>query len=402
MLNLIKRNDLLKVSVFLLVFSLALFSFKAIQSILLLSSIVMLIFILKDYKVNKIMFFAPNIILVSLLFIIFITQINSNSFELFLQAIMMFISPIFCIKLYREEIFLKYYNSILLFITIIISVVCLIIIFLYFLDIKNHKYDWYVARYILEKDLKIHGTYIGMLITISLLIFYKNLLKVYNKSVFIYLIPLIQIIVLIIFNSRSSIYLTISIFLIDFFIVSRKNKQNRFKISTILFVSGLITMILVLSGRFMEDFKNIISQTSNSIRFVIYNCSIDYIKESILFGYPVNEVQNLLNTCYLESGNVDLLNLMASNKVNSHNQFLEYFLKGGVFTFIAFILVQFFKIYQSIKTKQVLYCYISIVFFSLFMIESLLTRQVGIYTYTVFEILFLGALFEQNANDKVK
>jgi len=80
---------------------------------------------------------------------------------------------------------------------------------------------------------------------------------------------------------------------------------------------------------------------------------------------------------------------MAKKKLNPHNQFLQTGVEVGIVGLTLLLLIVFYGIYYSIKTKNwlLLFLIISLAFNCLF--ESMLQRQSGIVFYT-FWICFLA------------
>ena len=83
------------------------------------------------------------------------------------------------------------------------------------------------------------------------------------------------------------------------------------------------------------------------------------------------------------------------NKYNSHNQYLDTLLYGGLFSFLILILI-FFYAYKYAVNK--IYLLLMTNVFSVgFFTESMLSRQWGVVSFSFFLIIF--TVFEFTIND---
>ena len=100
-------------------------------------------------------------------------------------------------------------------------------------------------------------------------------------------------------------------------------------------------------------------------------------------------IQEKLNQCYEPIDNFELKKF----KINSHNQYLDFLLKGGLGLFITFFSSLFIKIKETLQQQHYLYFSITVLFVISFITENILVRQYGIYKYFVCDLLFLGSIF---------
>jgi O-antigen ligase len=111
-------------------------------------------------------------------------------------------------------------------------------------------------------------------------------------------------------------------------------------------------------------------------------------------------IQNKLNACYDNYGFYEL----SKENINSHNQYLDYFLKGGILLFISFIFILIVKLRHSLKQKNYLYFSITMLFSFAFITENILVRQYGMFIYVFCDVLLLGAILsdESHNTDKIE
>lgn len=140
----------------------------------------------------------------------------------------------------------------------------------------------------------------------------------------------------------------------------------------------------------MEDIQFLFENSfKNSTRYAAWSCSAQLIYDSNFLGMDFNLIQEKLNECYVPFHSLELTKF----KINSHNQYLDFLLKGGIFMLLAFISTLFVKIKYALKNHNYLYLSLTILFVISFITENILVRQYGMYSYfyvmSCFSVLFL-------------
>lgn len=377
---------------YLLVFSSLIYFKEAFQSLLMILTAFLLLSFSKfeDFKISKKN--APFFLSFILLSFYYTFYFSSKSLKLIGENLLLFVIPLFSYYLYRTESFIRNLQNIQFAYCVSLSLLCLYFFGFYLNDIPNHHFDWYLARYNLEFYNKIHGTYICLWIAIAIL-FLADLstafrtFSLYKKGLF-FIMFILLFSGLIIYNSRNIIVGLIIITGIRFLLLKKQKKT----ISKKLLLLSILTFICVvlLSGRYLEDITFLFENSfKNSTRYAAWSCSVKLIYDSNFMGMDFNTIQEKLDQCYQPFNNPELVKF----RINSHNQYLDYFLKGGFLLFLAFISTLYIKIKYSIQKHHYLYLSVTILFIIAFLTENILVRQYGIYSYFLCDILFLGALF---------
>jgi O-antigen ligase len=193
------------------------------------------------------------------------------------------------------------------------------------------------------------------------------------------------------------IYSVLVISTANYFMKAGKLKRKR----AIVVAFSLFILVLFLSQRFKNDiiylYENSIKSNS---RYILCYCSLQTFVESNFTGIENGLVQFKLNECYNQYGFEEL----SKDNLNSHNQYLDFLLKGGFFLFIAFLSTQIIKLQNAYKAKNYLYFSITLLFAFSFLTENILIRQYGIYIYLFCDILFLGSVLinESHSTYKIK
>jgi O-antigen ligase len=400
------KNDFKKAItplLFLLAFSPLLYYLKSIQSILLILTAFLLLTISnpKDFSFTKKN--TPFIATFLVLSFYFLFYYSNKSLNLIGESFVLFIIPLFSYYLYQIEAFLKNKEKILFTYCLALSLLCLYFIVFYINSIPFHHFNWYLGRYNLEYYNKIHGTYICLWIGIAILFlqYYvsnqKNI-SIYQKTIY-FIMFTVLILGLIIYNSRNIFIGLVFIIGIQFIILKKQKRTIGSK--NIILVSTGVLLVLFLSQRYLEDVSFLMNDSfANSTRYASWSCSVKLIRESYLLGVDYNLIQDKLDQCYQPFKNPELIKF----KINSHSQYLDFLLKGGIVLLLSFLGTLFIKIKYAILYKDYLYLSITILFTISFITENILIRQYGIYSYVLCDILFLGAIMgnKNHGVDKIE
>lgn len=397
-----KKNKATVVSLYLLAFASVLYLFEAVQAIIMA---ITSLFLLLQYRSEKSFFSIKKIPFLLSFFILLCFNLfyfNNKSIQAIANSFLLFIVPLFSSFLYESNFFIKNKQRILLTYCFCITLISLFIVCFYIIDIPNHHFNWYFARFNLENTIHIHGTYISLWTGIAILLFSDFLIhgKTLSSKVKISLILTITFLLcsLIIINTRMILYSVFFLSALNYYFYAFKNKRLNKKVFLILLF--LITSIgLFLSQRFQDDIQFLIKNNiQNSSRYTICYCSIQTISDSNFLGMDNHLVQSKLNDCYDQYGFNDL----SKDNLNAHNQYLDYFLKGGFVLFILFILMLFIKLKMALKTKNFIYFLITLLFVFSFLTENILVRQYGIYIYMFCDVLFLGSVLPNKSHSTNK
>ena len=276
------------------------------------------------------------------------------------------------------------------------TVLFCIISFLFF---WNQKYTFVetVVHYsnlinIALGNYNIHPIYLSIYVGISILMIVYLLSTIQSTFTKFFLITsgvFLLIMLIILARKGPIIFLVMTLF---FYL------QRLFKIRFAVFAICTIFLLLFFSLKFIPKYKdynrfddlkitllNKDTNSSTSIRYKIYICTIEQICINPLIGYGINNVQHQLNQCY-KSKNFD----MTFAEYNSHNQYISIILTAGFIGFIIFIytVYKIFGILLANRSEEGLSIYI---FFLLnFLTENVLEREHGvlIYSFLLSFILF--------------
>lgn len=164
------------------------------------------------------------------------------------------------------------------------------------------------------------------------------------------------------------------------------------KSKAVLIGSFLVVVMGFIAFMFVPEIKNRYAElwskegyvknevTSTGIRLVLWENSLELIKESPVFGYGIGDNQELF-ALQMESKGYHIL---AYKKTNCHNQYLQFLLSIGLVGLSFFVLSILWLFSFFYKNKVHLGLSLVSFFLMVFVSESFLERQNGIITYALF------------------
>lgn len=122
-------------------------------------------------------------------------------------------------------------------------------------------------------------------------------------------------------------------------------------------------------------------------RFIIWDCSEDLLSNSILLGHRSHDnLNNALKDCYADKIDKEKKkNFYINSQFNTHNQFFDVLLTGGILTLIVFI-TAFLWPFVFHKNHDQLIIIFSL-FIAFFLVENVLLRQTGCFLFGIFAAL---------------
>ncbi len=189
---------------------------------------------------------------------------------------------------------------------------------------------------------------------------------------------------IIISSKKQKLLVICSIVLVSYFVVKQTNFIGKFgRLSKIEWnIEKNIYNHQVFSFEYDE-----VNSNSLELRLIKWYCAIQILKENILIGVGTGDFEIELVKKYTK---IDFKKGMAY-RYNTHNQFLEEFVKFGLIGGLFFIIFIIKIIIDAINSRNK-YLLIVIISFSLFLVfESVFERQHGVILFTLFiPILYIN------------
>ncbi|SDE47693.1 O-antigen ligase family protein [Ulvibacter litoralis] len=262
----------------------------------------------------------------------------------------------------------------------------------------------------LIESLLIDRIYLGFLAVLSILISYNSFKPKFHPNNRYYLANIIiNVLFLILIVSKIALLILLVLIILRQFYGKHKSRKV---IATLV----LITVSCVVYTVFTKDLKKegfvksvLITKTDfikNSltwdVRTVVWHCSNIVIKEKGLnlkgLGFAGTK-DNLANCYTTEIDNEVKRNTFVSERYNTHNQFIDFYLSAGLFAiilFTAFLISLFIK-----NRKDFFLTALLVVVTSYFLMENVFHRQLGAY-YAGFVFIILLTQYHPLRNNDIK
>ena len=153
---------------------------------------------------------------------------------------------------------------------------------------------------------------------------------------------------------------------------------------------GMVLTALVFSpfiGKRFAELKDIKTQfsegdllSSTDLRVGVWRCAIQSIGDHIWTGVGVGNSRQTLETCYSSYHQIEFFD----GEYNTHNQWMHFWLRGGVLSILLFILF-YIGIIRIAVRKQQIELLAFLVFFGLICLtENYFSRQFGMLFWSLF------------------
>tara|TARA_B100001057_G_C22822992_1_gene940200 strand:- start:1254 stop:2024 length:771 start_codon:yes stop_codon:yes gene_type:complete len=206
------------------------------------------------------------------------------------------------------------------------------------------------------------------------------------------------------FLLNSKIGILLNLLLIFIFLIQlgrQKSKKTLYSAFVLFFVSLVLvfTQVSTVKNRFqyishltkVENIPND-SEESTYLRILIWNQVGEIFQENKWFGVGTGDTKDALMEKYKKNN----ISYAYTERLNAHNQYLEWVITFGLLGLIAYLISIIFPLIKTIKSQQFLYVYFLAIVLIIFTVESFLEREVGIVFFTFFN----GLLYYHSPNQQ--
>lgn len=288
-------------------------------------------------------------------------------------------------------------NWILIFnISNFIFLICFSVYFNYL----NLEINYNNIRTILDQIpfINMHPIYLSIMSILGLMTSIQFSKSNFLKGFFI----IINIFILLLSGTKATF---IGFIVMAFILVLLSKKSKIVKLClfsfTVLFTISLFTFYKDFKERFREtilpvSYNSVNPNNSTSVRFAIWNCSINLIEESnIACGNGIGDVKTLLLDCY------ELKYPKLDKYYNTHNQYFSIILGTGIIGLICFFAFIIYIIQSGLKSKNKFIITLVIFYLYMFIFENVIERKYGILMFLFF-IFFVFNLFQKKYVNELK
>ena len=261
---------------------------------------------------------------------------------------------------------------------------------------QTENFQFLDSAMIIEAVL-IDRLYLGLLCVLSILASYQSIKDIYHPDNRYYVVNIIlNVLFVMLIVSRISIIVLIVIFLLSFF-------YRRKRLPQLFFVTGGFLLAIVLTFILNNDLrkqvfysntkenKGLVENTlAKEPRTVIWDCAhkVSKMEGTLWKGQGFTQTNKEMLACYRSSiANESKKSWFLSQKYNTHNQFIDFYLASGMLGLILFagaILTIFLRNRKKYLPTALV---VTLVCFAL--VENLFHRQIGAYYVGVIFIMLL-------------
>ena len=259
------------------------------------------------------------------------------------------------------------------------------------------------------ESLLIDRLYLGLLSTFSILISFQAIQKKYHPNNNYYLANIfVNALFIILIASKIAIVSLFVLLLIRQFYGHRKIWKLLIAIVAIAAVVGLFFIIknersIQVNQESHKDPPAFIEKSMTyELRAVVWKCAQNIINDEgfSLTGMGFDTTKEKLVSCYeTQISNPKKKEKFVSERYNTHNQFLDFYLSAGFITlllFLAFIVVSLIS-----TRKQFLPTAMLAILIMYCLVENLFHRQIGAY-YVGFILIVLMTSVKPSENNRIK
>lgn len=259
------------------------------------------------------------------------------------------------------------------------------------------------------ESLLIDRLYLGLLSVFSILISFQAIQKKYHPNNNYYLANIL-------INAAFIILIASKIALVSLFILLLiRQFYGQRKIWKIVIATGAVVAVLGLffilknerSTQFDQEIRKsppsfIENSMTYELRAVVWECAATIINEEgfMLSGNGFNETKDKLVSCYeTQISDPEKKEEFVSERYNTHNQFLDFYLSAGFISLLLFLL--FIGVSFISKRKQFFPTAMLAILLMYCLVENLFHRQIGAY-YVGFILIVLMTSSKTAENNEIK
>lgn len=263
----------------------------------------------------------------------------------------------------------------------------------FFYSLNGHSEYFF---YTLFSDL-IHASYFAMYLILAIalvVLFYQRWFKA-QKSIVFSSYAFIGVFVITIFLCSSKLGIISFFISMPLLLLHKWRALMSFKRIVFIGVS-IIAVLVVAYGLFPSSFNRLNSLTSmpqnvdktstesTMVRVLIWQESIELIRNNLVFGTGIGDVNDDLYRAYETKG----LTGAFEHKLNAHNQYFQTFMGMGIIGFIILLLITVGQLIKGILKGHFLLFIFSLLIVLNFLVESMLQTAAGVLFFSFFYCLF--------------
>ncbi len=251
---------------------------------------------------------------------------------------------------------------------------------------------FFIYRNEINQLIKIHPTYISLMIAFVLMFYFLNWNELSNTRKKITL--LMCFILLIYFYLLSARTVWVALFVGIIIVMVFSVSKHRWKWILGIAITGML--FVLMNPRNQEFFSYRADTEINNtihVRSRILECSLEQLKNNFWIGSGPERSEKLLIHCY---GN----NPVFSKQIyNSHNQYIDFILKFGITGILILLIYLGYSFAKAIQKKNMWHVSLLIMTMICLMTENIFSRQHGLIFFSLMNTWLLISYQQKKATE---
>lgn len=253
-----------------------------------------------------------------------------------------------------------------------------IIDYLYFYKGKKYELTNYTK---LNDIIRFERPYLGYFSALNILLSYLFFKR--KKKWYFIIFGIFSILLMSYISARLALIVGV-IFIV--YILWEEIKPKKTKIAVITIISVASIFYITLSNTSIKKRFSLIKKDSRTIIWEGAFYEIKTFKDYMFGNASLNQIRrNLLNFYkeYEHYENKDVKNRFVKKNYNTHNQFINEIIRGGLVGLILFCFPLIYILRENLLRKNVINILLLTSVIMFLLVENLLERQIGIYTLAI-------------------
>jgi len=256
-----------------------------------------------------------------------------------------------------------------------------------------------------------HPSYLALYFTFAIAILLNWIFQytggnTFKRNLAFILILIFQLFIVLLSSKAGILALVMTYMLVILYYLVYKGHRTNILISGTLLIAFLLTLSLFPQSysRFynaesaLEKEPDTDSEESSVARILIWQTSLELIKNNPLFGVGTGDVETELMKLYEEKS----IKLAMDETLNAHNQYLQTFIALGIIGFVVLIASFVLPAVYAFRKKHLLYLLFLAIFAFNLLVESMFERQAGVVFYALFNSFLFYYTYSENPSSDPK
>lgn len=246
----------------------------------------------------------------------------------------------------------------------------------------------------LLKPLQLSPSYTSLFVSFAFFFVFFERKNFHRRKWVVYILLIFFATFILLIGSRIGVIAFLLCLVVTLMASALRNSTSKkriiiYVVSFIVLFSVVISFNDYIQKRLFYDFQSIevnkdaTDWNSIEIRLAIWRCNLAIVKDNPIFGIGFHD--EVRDDCYKKYSFYEHYGVA----FNAHNQFLEFYVLGGVVLFILFLFFLYYPVKISLERRNGLFIILMALILLHFQTECLLSRVKGVFFISYFVSYFV-------------